>query len=312
MEKPLLSIIIAAHNTAEYIDICLKSLDDALNGYTASRLIEAIIVNDCSTDDTLKKINDYKEIRFIKKVFSVNYTNVGKVKKFAFNQCTGEYITVLDSDDALRHDSLVSVLNIIEKEKYDIFISPIIEKHGEFIIDSIAQHDKGEILNTQQACELFLSHKKIEGHIAGKLIKSANLSEKDFIDLPCYEDIITVGHALKNSNRVFFSHTPFYLYRKRTGSTSDDKSGNKILLLFSALEILENIFSDNKAFKNMIDALWVKSISDLVSRGNKKTKIAEKAKNKIASINSLPFILDPKIRLSRKKMLIKLKVKTAL
>ncbi|MGL5758118.1 glycosyltransferase family 2 protein [Plesiomonas sp.] len=312
MEKPLLSIIIAAHNTAEYIDICLKSLDDALNGYTASRLIEAIIVNDASTDDTLKKVNDYKETRFIKKVFSVNYTNVGKVKNFAFNQCTGEYITVLDSDDALRHHSLVNVLNIIEKEKYDMFISPIIEKHGAFTVDATHIPFKGEVLNKQQACEAFLSHKKTEGHIAGKLIKSSNLSSENFIDLPCYEDIITVGYALKKSNRIFFSHTPFYLYRKRTGSTSDDKSGSKTLLFFSALEMLEKIFDYNDNFKNMIDALWVKSISDLVSRGKNKIIIPEKAKNKIASINSLPFILDPKIRLSRKKMLIKLKVKTAL
>lgn len=307
MERIVLSVIIAVHNTEEYIEQALKSLDQALSGYKLDSAIEAIIVDDASSDNSASIIENYQSINFKKRMFSVNYNNVGKVKRFAFKQCLGDYITILDSDDAFRINSISLITDILNTNKYDMVITPISEVYHSFHIDSISQLDQQENISQDSATQLFLAHKKIEGHIAGKFIKRSLLLEDFFPELLCYEDIITIGHAISKSNNILFCHSKIYLYRKRAGSISNDKSGEKISMLFDALEKIEMIFSPQKKYNNVVNALWVKCILDLVTRSEGKLPIPKIAKEKLNSINTLRFILDPKVRLSRKRMLLKIK-----
>lgn len=308
MEQIILSVIIAVHNTEEYVEQSLKSLDQALHGYKLSSTVEAIIVDDASSDNSVSIINNYKPDNFKKRFFSVNYNNVGKVKRFAFKQCQGNYITILDSDDAFRNNALTLITKTLVSNKYDMVITPISEVYNNFQVDAITHLTQQEKISQDNATKLFLSHKKIEGHIAGKFIKRSLLTDDFFPETLCYEDIITIGHAISKSTDILFCNSHLYLYRKRTGSISNDKGGEKIAMLFDALEKIENIFSPQLKYANIVNALWVKCISDLVARGKGRLPIPENAKRKLSTINTLSFVLDPKVRLSRKRMLLKLKV----
>lgn len=53
--KPLVSVIVPAYNASKTIEKCLDSL---LN--QTLKNIEIIVINDKSTDDTLKILNSYK------------------------------------------------------------------------------------------------------------------------------------------------------------------------------------------------------------------------------------------------------------
>ncbi|WP_178090802.1 glycosyltransferase family 2 protein [Plesiomonas shigelloides] len=132
MEQIILSVIIAVHNTEEYVEQSLKSLDQALHGYKLSSTVEAIIVDDASSDNSVSIINNYKPDNFKKRFFSVNYNNVGKVKRFAFKQCQGNYITILDSDDAFRNNALTLITKTLASNKYDMVITPISEVYNNF------------------------------------------------------------------------------------------------------------------------------------------------------------------------------------
>ena len=67
MEQIILSVIIAVHNTEEYVEQSLKSLDHALHGYKLSSTIEAIIVDDASSDISVSIINNYQPEKFKKR-----------------------------------------------------------------------------------------------------------------------------------------------------------------------------------------------------------------------------------------------------
>ena len=54
MKEPKLSVIIAVYNTEKYVGKCL----DSLFNQTYSN-IELVVINDCSTDDSLKILKKY-------------------------------------------------------------------------------------------------------------------------------------------------------------------------------------------------------------------------------------------------------------
>ncbi len=60
MEKPKISLIIPAYNEEKLIGRCLESVKKAKEYYGKPSLIETIVVNNCSTDNTEKVALEYK------------------------------------------------------------------------------------------------------------------------------------------------------------------------------------------------------------------------------------------------------------
>src|SRR5690625_3095089 len=93
---PKVSLIVAAYNIEKYIKKCLQSLinQTLLN-------IEIIVVNDGSTDNTLKEINRMEEVDDRIKI--INQTNKGvmRAREVGFERAKGEYLLFVDGDDWL-------------------------------------------------------------------------------------------------------------------------------------------------------------------------------------------------------------------
>lgn len=93
--RPKLSIIVTAHNSAKYLPKCL----DALIAQTY-RNIEIICVDDASTDNTGKLIKDYA--RSDPRILAIrNQENVGvsEARNIAMKKATAPYIMFCDGDD---------------------------------------------------------------------------------------------------------------------------------------------------------------------------------------------------------------------
>ncbi len=92
---PLITIITVTYNSAKYVR-------DAIEGVLAQtyKNIEYIIADDCSTDDTWKIINEYKDDRI------VAYKNASNLREYpnrnkAINLAKGEYLIFIDGDDVM-------------------------------------------------------------------------------------------------------------------------------------------------------------------------------------------------------------------
>ena len=109
------SIIIPAYNSEKYIKKCLDSiLEQTYKNY------EIIIVNDGSTDNTSKIIDEYKnEYEFIK-VINISNHGQGYARNIALSQASGDYILFLDSDDFIEDVTLEVTTKKIEEEKSDL------------------------------------------------------------------------------------------------------------------------------------------------------------------------------------------------
>lgn len=115
---PEISVIIPCFNQGKYIAECLDSvLAQTFTNY------EVIIVNDGSTDDSLKIIkqytNKYKNFRLL------DQSNQGVVfaRNNAISKAKGKYIYPLDADDKITPECLEKLYNAIINGKGDIITS---------------------------------------------------------------------------------------------------------------------------------------------------------------------------------------------
>lgn len=111
MVKQLISIIVPLYNYEKYIGDCMRSIyNQDYDNY------ELIIVDDCSTDDSLKVCNSLKNRNTQLISFKTN-----RGYSFAKNEgivaSKGEYIVHLDADDMLTKDSLTYRIKAMEESK---------------------------------------------------------------------------------------------------------------------------------------------------------------------------------------------------
>lgn len=126
MEKNLVSVIMPSYNTAEYILESVKCVLDQ-----SYENIELIVVDDCSTDNTLQQLDTIKDSRLI--VIS-NSTNVGAAisRNSGILRANGKYIAFLDSDDIWTKDKLKKQIEFMELNNYDFTYTnySIIDENG--------------------------------------------------------------------------------------------------------------------------------------------------------------------------------------
>lgn len=99
---PLISIVIPAYNASRYIERCLYSILNQMEGYVEQ--IETIVVNDGSTDDTesiVKKIIELNPTYNINLITIVN-GGLANARNVGLKSAKGEYFINLDVDDFLQ------------------------------------------------------------------------------------------------------------------------------------------------------------------------------------------------------------------
>ena len=108
MSQEKISIIMAAYNAERTIAQAIQSvIEQTYDNW------ELLIINDCSKDNTVGVINSYTDprIRLLQ-----NPTNLGvsKTRKAGMDAAKGEWIAILDSDDAWARDKLEKQMRLVE------------------------------------------------------------------------------------------------------------------------------------------------------------------------------------------------------
>lgn len=105
---PEITIIICAYNASKYIGECLKSVIKQ-----TFRDFEIIIVNDGSTDDTLKICKEFALQDTRIKIFNIKNNGVSHARNFGINRASGKWLTFVDADDWIEVDLLKSLHSYI-------------------------------------------------------------------------------------------------------------------------------------------------------------------------------------------------------
>jgi glycosyltransferase involved in cell wall biosynthesis len=144
-ENELISVIITAYNAEKTLEKAIK----AVLGQTYKN-IELIIVNDCSTDNTLKVAEQYlsDKVRVID-----NSINSGTYfcKNYGMKVSRGKYITFHDADDWCKNNHIEFL--------YDSYIKL---KDTNYWKGTVLDHEKNRVKIASCCYQLFSENKKIE------------------------------------------------------------------------------------------------------------------------------------------------------
>ncbi|WP_396232251.1 glycosyltransferase [Gleimia sp. 6138-11-ORH1] len=130
-QQPLLSVIVPAYNSEEYLDRCLETLVDY------QHQVEVIVVNDGSTDGTQELAEAWAK-RYPQNIRVCKQENKGHggALNTGIAAATGLYLKVVDSDDWVNREAMETVLaelndSIARGETLDMLVTNYVyEKQG--------------------------------------------------------------------------------------------------------------------------------------------------------------------------------------
>ena len=103
------SVITTVYNVGDYLKTCIDSI---LNQTLQD--IELILVNDCSTDNSLEVINSYNDSR-IKLINNKENVGCGMSRQIGIDKAIGEYTMFVDGDDYIENDCLEMMYNAVQE-----------------------------------------------------------------------------------------------------------------------------------------------------------------------------------------------------
>ncbi|MDW4145932.1 glycosyltransferase family 2 protein [Staphylococcus saprophyticus] len=143
--KKLLSIIVPVYNKELFLESCVESINN-LN--INKEAIEAIFVDDCSSDQSLEIIEEFvAKYNFIKLIkLNENTGSPSEPRNVGINNAQGEYITFLDADDWLDAEGLPTLLNQAVDHHSDVAFGQSV-KHTEKVIKKLGRFSSYKVAN---------------------------------------------------------------------------------------------------------------------------------------------------------------------
>lgn len=209
--SPKVSIVIPAYNSSKYIGRCMESiLEQTYKDY------EVIIIDDGSSDDTLRVCNRIAEKDERISVLHTENYGAGAARKTGVSMAKGEWVMFVDSDDTVTVNGLFLLLSFVD-ESVDVVC-------GAFVKDGmIFGHKQEGLLSNVTYIETLLVGGTTEGPVCKLFRRSV------FEDLPWMttgaitinEDLLMlVAIATKSKGIYLSSDVICYNYITRKGSAS--------------------------------------------------------------------------------------------
>lgn len=238
LQEIKISLIIPVYNVENYIEKCLLSIvNQTFQG------IEIIIVNDGSTDGSMKIVRKFKNK--YSNISIVNKENGGlsSARNSGLKIARGKYIAFIDSDDYIDKSMLQQMYNKAEEKDLDIVAcnAAKVDARGKTLgvernnIDCDRTYYKNEVIS-----EYLLNN--IPSYAWNKLYHKRLFKEYK-ITYPVgqlYEDIGTTFELLFRAHRTGFIEEPLYFYVQREGAITKMPSYKAGRDIISTIDNIKN------------------------------------------------------------------------
>jgi len=205
------SIIVPSYNSETYISELLTSIEKQTYD---KKDFEVILVDDCSTDQTINIANKFKEkMNLIIEKLETNSGGPGKPRNTALNIAQGEFVFFVDSDDYIHKDTLMDVSQFIDRNQADVVLVKMEGVNGRGVPKSMFKETKDEVT---------LANSRIIYTLSPTKFYRTSLLRDNHIDFPedlrSAEDQLFTMKAYVNADKIaVLADKPYYYATKREG-----------------------------------------------------------------------------------------------
>ena len=232
-EKKLISVIIPVYNVKDYIRECIDSV--LAQTYTE---LEILLVDDGSTDDSGRICDEYaeKDTRIL--VIHRKNGGLSAARNSGIRECRGEYVSFIDSDDAVSPIFIERLYDMCLESGCDIAIGGIKVAGGkdgvtmESLLSGSAsdagQTDKAQAVKScsvkeytsRELLDIFYEPDMHHNIVVAwnKLYRREVIADIRYPEGLVYEDEATTHAFIYNAKKLSYTEEKLYFYRNRPGS----------------------------------------------------------------------------------------------
>lgn len=262
-----ISVIIPVYNGEKFIKRCLKSvLRQSYSNY------EVIIINDGSSDDSVRIINEFIQKLDKQEQYTLidkNNEGVAKTRNYGISLARGEYITFIDQDDYINPLYFESYINMLDKGN-DIIIGGYKRVSTKKVMKTVCL--------TSGMWSPFVCVAPWAHFYRADFLKNNNIV---FLDSPIGEDIYfnLIAYSYAKSIKVIQDTNYNWFYNGASVSNSKQK---QISVIHSPMYLLSRLHTDfpekNRIRLKTREYFFLRYIIWFLlftARGSKRTEIAK-------------------------------------
>lgn len=215
----IITVAVPIYNAEKYLNYCIESIIKQ-----TYKNLQILLINDGSTDDSLKICKKFAAIDKRIKIISKKNGGVGSARNVALRNATGSYITFVDSDDYIDVDYVYKMYHLCKKNECDISMVGFKEVKDYIDIRS-NNNDKDyvDVLTNYEILNNLFTNKDISYIVPWCKLYKLELFTRNNIFYP--ENVIaddegTTYKLFYYANKIAISNEKLYYYVYREGSLS--------------------------------------------------------------------------------------------
>jgi glycosyltransferase involved in cell wall biosynthesis len=253
IKNDMISIVTTCYNLEDYIENCLASLINQ-----SYKNLELIVVNDCSTDNSLsiiKKMAD-KDNR-IKIIDNEINLGAGKSRKIGIESAQGDYIMLVDGDDWISENFIKTLYDIALEYDADI-VSGAID-----YLWKRKNYNELTVFTTEDERINFLQTSTLD-FINNKLIKKSLWEKVPYCERRFIEDTFPYHQLIYHANKIVSNEhdeSEYYYYTNRNTSLihSASKEKHGLFMNLCWLDIYDFFNDKDTHFKSIYNKFMLRN-----------------------------------------------------
>jgi glycosyltransferase EpsH len=246
-----ISIIVPVFNVEKYLVKCLDSIFDQ----NFSNSFEVIAVEDCSTDNSLEVLREYKLKQ--PNLIIVEHTEnkrLAGARSSGMKIAHGKYLMHVDSDDVLLPNALDELWKYCKKTNADIVA-----------FNYLVENEKGILFNRKKIKREIITNDKIKiqkhffGRCWNKIVKKSLTNQMIYSTSQhprSTEDLIYCTEILLRANKVCLIPQTYYKYFIHSNSITQKSNPSKYLsnqiIIIDNLSKICNYYKPSSQFKEAL------------------------------------------------------------
>ncbi|WP_054834610.1 glycosyltransferase family 2 protein [Methanobrevibacter arboriphilus] len=250
-----ISVIVPVYNVEKYLSNCLDSIiNQSLED------IEIICVNDGSTDNSLKILEEYAANDNRIRIITKKNEGLGAARKTGLdNSSGGEYILFVDSDDYIKNDACEKVYgNALSNDSELVFFNFCDFNENRVFDPCISCNAFNSLKNSENFNNLTFKAYEIKECVLNsyfsawsKLYKKSFLYKYDDFYFPkhrIFEDLFFHVQVIIRAERISYCNEGLYLYRRSNSNSIMNNTREKVFDVFIAINLIKEFLIKNDLF----------------------------------------------------------------